>query len=385
MDKKKLYKLILEAIGLSLKKHLFNKEDNIIKVTPKYRRYKKGVDFTCYDNFDFNILKTRTDKDFILENQDIFETELDCFSEKRNLLSFDYPDISLRFAAGQDIKQPDIARMYIVIMRPEYIIIPVIISKNTIIESNFDLPDAFLNELCCFLSCRYEYLCKMMHDYSLFKDLKKIDNLMLLSSLIQKNYLTEEQFEPKETGLGRTIWIDCNRNTTHQARIKFQHHSNFKNSTNFASVIAFPPYKAIGMENADSFGRKVLPDIIEFVKMNEQLIKDVFDSKQPSKDINYFKVHYKPFSGDNPYAIIEEPVIQEDDLTIIQPVSDDVHIVMKNDWTYNVKRNGKWLFKDWFTHIVYDGYKKQFMIQNKSGETLFADLEGNFINPVQIL
>lgn len=317
-----------------------------------------------YDDFDFKSLnKYHNNVGFLLNNYKIWDDDLDYFSEKRHILSLEFENIVVRFCNDKHIKQPEICRVYITILKPDYRIIPVLVSDNTHIPNLecIGLPRSYTNELACFLSHYHTVIKNYMFNGNddNFSELKMLQNLIRFDSIIKSDISEAWTMPPEYSGLisyniDRCLWIDENRNTNHWARIKVQHTTD-TNTNHWASIDAFPPYKIKSGTDADKTGKVCLKKAIEFIQKNEKLINDVFDSKQPDKDINYFKANYVPIGN------ITNPFKKEENINIISHfynVGDNIIIVIRDDKKMNAKRDGILLLDKWVDSISYNPYDK---------------------------
>lgn len=397
IDKDKFKKLLKEAVENAFKKTFNNPDLDVhdeiekeINAIPNITISSSDKDFIEYDGinvienpsylFDFNIFKTeRYSYNYIIDNQEYFRDDIGHFTETEAFRDNSAYSLYVPFETFH--QEESCFRVYLK-SKERNIFIPVIADKDLTKFNNFiqyKIEKSFYNEICCFISNRLNLLKAIKDKKQPVYKICPIENILYWKDLFIDDVISEaETFDKNETGYPKAIWIDENRMTTHQTRIKFQH-NNLTNTQKWATMIV-DGKRNYPVEN--DFNATIKPkevDLIRcFVHHNEDIIKRLFNPKD-SYDLNAFKLDYVRI--DNKGNIKEEPnkkfLDDNPDIELDTFINKDTFIVFNyNDRTYNLLIKGKLMFNEWFIKFEYIKNKNIFQARKDRNTILNIDIKG---------
>lgn len=308
--------------------------------------------------FDFSILRKHCSFDIIKENQYIFEDDIQNFNDTYILKDNSKFLIAIPFT--HYIHQPDNIRVYIRRVKDDFLI-PVLLSENTRFDnlSEYNMTQQIANEICCTLSYHYKLIKEIMYEKSSFDEIDRVQNLLRWSDMFSDDDLTESMTVSTDiTDLPRMIWVDCNRDVSHAARIKFQHNKSIKITTKWASVVvdANNDYPVENCRNTDMSEREINL-IRRFVEVNAELLNKVFYKKY-NGDISLFLSKIKRINKKGEVIEIsknENYLKQNKKYKLSRKIDDDLYIIQdKKTNLFTVLKNGYLLFENFYEEIEYN-------------------------------
>lgn len=332
--------------------------------------------------FDFNIFKKPYTYKFIIDNQEFLRDDMGHFTHTK---AFRDNNNYILYVPYDKFHQDNLCFRVYLYSRQRNLAFPVIVEENTkfINFPEYGISKLFENEICCFISNNIELLKDIYSGKKDSDDVYRMDNLLFFPDIIGDDSLSESltmKSKKYDSGCVRGIWVDENRETTHSARIKFQH-NNSSNTKEWATMIIDEArdFPVEHMNNA-TIKSDELKLIRCFVRYNKNILLRLFNSKD-NYSINDFLIEYQRVNNKGKLIVERNNLylLDHKDVEVFEYINKDTFIIYNyNSGLSNVIIKGKLISENWFNVINFDENKKQFLCRSGKDKVIF-DIKGKRI------